>query len=60
MATDTGGPAHYKTLLDEFAGKALAGIETDGRQDLTVTKAAAIAYAMAEAMIAEKRKREQE
>lgn len=55
----TGGPASEKTLLDEFAGQALpwclsefAGNSEDG------TQYAPAAYHIAEAMLAEKARRE--
>lgn len=58
---DMGGPSKYKTLLDYFAGQALAGhfasglAAERGQQSKEVAK---VAYHMAAAMIAEKRRLE--
>lgn len=62
--TDTGGLARNKTLLDDFAGDIIKGmvaqpsftLDIDG--EVLGAKRAATAYALAEAMIAEKRRRE--
>lgn len=72
--SDTGGPASEKTLLDEFAGQALAGdcaaTGTDSRifelrmayakvEGITLAQAfAREAYEQAAAMVAEKRRLE--
>ncbi len=74
MATDTGGPASEKTLLDEFADDAFRELVRDelrtGRQHNGDTAdvltrlvhgravLAECAYDVAEAMITEKRRRE--
>ena len=58
---DDGGPAADKTLLDWFAGMALAGIEANGHEcciRADAAEAAEWAYEYAAAMIAEKRRRE--
>ena len=66
MNPNTGGPASEKTLLDEFAGQALAGMAASSfwaenvqanRPDY-MKPVALSAYAMAEAMLAERARRE--
>lgn len=55
---NTGGPASEKTLLDEFAGQALAGCLEDPESDGLTEKFAEAAYNVASAMLAEKARRE--
>lgn len=73
MKVDDGGMAEDKTLLDYFAGRALAGLTTlnSGPMLAVISEEAAslgesrteqtfarLAYGYAEAMVAEKRRRE--
>ena len=69
MSANTGGPASEKTLLDEFAGQALAGLygaandrsyklRLDGNEPIKRSDVARDCYAMASAMLAEKARRE--
>ena len=46
------------TLLDYFAGQALAGLLANPEKDYAYADAADLAYRQADAMIAEKRRRE--
>lgn len=53
------GGCYGMTLLDYFAGQALAGIfAADGALDLKVSEIAADCYGLAAAMLAERRRRE--
>lgn len=55
---NTGGPASEKTLLDEFAGQALAGLIASGKYDPCLDTGA-VAYDQAGHMLAEKARREE-
>lgn len=58
MSNKTGGPASEKTLRDEFAGQALAGLVSDSKRGGTFEAFAQDAYTYASAMLAEKARRE--
>ena len=55
---NTGGPASEKTLLDWFAGQALAGLLACPVGSGRASENAASAYGLASAMLAEKARRE--
>lgn len=55
---NTGGPAFPTTLLDWYAGQALAGILSDPRTSGEPEEFATAAYNFATAMLAEKARRE--
>lgn len=58
MTPNTGGPASEKTLLDEFAGQALAGLCASPETQMPFDVMHRLAYDHAEAMLAEKARRE--
>jgi len=57
--TENFEPEIGMTLLDYFAGQALAGLLANPEKDYAYADAADFAYRQADAMIAEKRRREQ-
>ena len=58
MNQNTGGPASEKTLLDEFAGRALEGLCASRETQMPFDVVHRLAYDHAEAMLSEKARRE--